>query len=198
MFFFRERSHPRSVLQTVAYSLAVFSQTIAESLIDKLKDSCDLGPSNLKTKFDILLREPLYTAAIKVRELILIVLDALDKCRTPEARRGLINVLQDRLPTLPPNFRFIITSRPEKDIFTFTSLPSSNVQTLNLDHQMDENRLDVFTYIKHELERLRLFGSLDVPQGWPWEEGLLCLADTEDGLFIWVSTAINIISREQN
>ena len=165
MFFFRERSHPRSVLQTVAYSLAVFSQTIAESLIDKLKDSCDLGPSNLKTKFDILLREPLYTAAIKVRELILIVLDALDKCRTPEARRGLINVLQDRLPTLPPNFRFIITSRPEKDIFTFTSLPSSNVQTLNLDHQMDENRLDVFTYIKHELERLRSFGSLDVPQG---------------------------------
>ena len=65
MFFLREKSHSGNVLQSIAYSLAKYSQTIAESLIDQLKDRGDLGPSNLKTKFDILLREPLYTAAIK-------------------------------------------------------------------------------------------------------------------------------------
>ena len=127
MFFLREKSHPGSVLQSIAYSLAAYNQSIAESLVNQLKDSGDLGPSNLKTRFDILLRDTLYTAAIKAQEPILVVLDTLDECGTPEARRGLIDVLQDRLPTLPPNFRFLITSRPEKDIFTFTSLPSSKV-----------------------------------------------------------------------
>ena len=183
MFFLRERSHPESVLQSIAYSLSVFSQTIAECLVNQLKDSGDLGPSNLKTKFDILLRDTLYTADIKEQEPILVVLDALDECGTPEARRGLIDVLQDRLPTLPPNFRFLITSRPEKDILTFTSLPSSRVQILNLDHQMDENRLDVFTYIKHELEEPRSLETLCIPRGWSWkEESIECLADIADGL----------------
>ena len=93
MFFLREKSHPGSVLQSITYSLAAYSQTIAESLVGHLKDRGVFGPSNLKTKFDILLREPLYTAAIEVREPILIVLDALDECGTPESRQSLINVL---------------------------------------------------------------------------------------------------------
>ena len=197
MFFSRGRSDPGNILQTIAYSLAVYSQTIAESLVEKLKDSGDLGPSNLKTKFDILLREPLYTAAAKAREPILVVLDALDECGSLEARRGLINVLRDGLPTLPPNFRFTITSRPEKDILTFTSLQSQNVKTLELDHQTDENRLDVFTYIKHELEGLRSLRTVRIPQDWPWDEGIQSLADTADGLFIWASTAIKFISERR-
>ena len=144
-----------NALQTIAYSLAVYNQSIAECLVDQLKDRGDLGPSNLKAKFDILLREPLYTAAIEVHEPILIVLDALNECGTPKSRWNLINVLRDRLPTLPPNFRFIITSRPENDILVFNSLRSPNVQTFDLDKRINENKVDVSTFIKHELEELR-------------------------------------------
>ena len=35
MFFVRERSHPMNALQTIAYSLAVYNQSIAEYLADK-------------------------------------------------------------------------------------------------------------------------------------------------------------------
>ena len=197
MFFLQGRSHPGDVLQTIAYSLAVYNQSIAESLAEKLKNGGDIGPSSLKTKFEILLRDPLSAVATKTSSPILIVLDALDECGAPETRRSLMNVLRDGLPDLPSNFRFVITSRPEKDILTFTSLPSLKVQALNLDHRMGENRRDVFTYIKHELEVLRSLGSLDVPQGWPWDESIQSLANIADGLFIWASTAINLISGEQ-
>ena len=197
MFFVRGRSHPRTALQTIAYSLAVYNQSIAVSLVEKLRKSGDLNSSNLKTKFDILLRDPLRTAAIEVREPILIVLDALDECGTPESRWNLINVLRDRLPILPPNFRFIITSRPENDILAFNSPQSPNVQTFDLDNQIDENKIDVFTFIKHELEESRSSRALRVPEDWSWDEGLQRLASTAGGLFIWASTAIKFISEKK-
>ena len=128
MFFVRERSDLRNVLQTIAYFLAYYSQTIADTLSKGLRNKGDIGPSDLKTKFNILLREPLRIAATKSRDLILIVLDALDECGTLESRQGLVHVLRDGLPTLPPNFRFIISSRPEcyetKCIFAFCLLSS--------------------------------------------------------------------------
>ena len=197
MFFVRERSHPRTALQTIAYSLAVYNQSIAVSLVEKLRKSGDLNSSNLKTKFDIILREPLRTAAIEIREPILIVLDALDECGTPESRWNLINVLRDRLPILPPNFRFIITSRPENDILAFNSPLSPIVQTFDLDNQIDENKIDVFTFIKHKLEELRSSKTSRVPEDWSWDEGLQRLASTAGGLFIWASTAIKFICEEK-
>ena len=197
IFFARERSTPGNVLQTIAYLLAEYSQPIAESLSEQLKKSGSLGSSSLKAKFDILLQQPLSTLANKVAHPVLIILDALDEHGTLETRRGLISTLRDGLPTLPPNFRIIITSRPVKDILTFTSLPPTKVQKLDLDHQTDENKLDVFTYIKYELEELRLFDTLCIPKGWPWEESIQCLADIANGSFNRASSAIKRISEEQ-
>ncbi|PAV23025.1 WD40 domain containing protein [Pyrrhoderma noxium] len=116
IFFQRGRSHPGNALQTIAYSLAVYNQSIAESLSEKLRSSGDIGPSSLKAKFEILLRSPLSIVSTKVRGLVLIVLDALDECGTLELRQSLLDVLRDHLPTLPANFRILITSRPDEDI----------------------------------------------------------------------------------
>ena len=55
LFFLQGRSHPESVLQSIAYYLAVYNQSIAEYLVKKLRKSGDIGSSNLKTKFEILL-----------------------------------------------------------------------------------------------------------------------------------------------
>ena len=123
MFFIRERSHPGNVLQTIAYLLAEYSQPIAKSLSEQLKKSGNLDSSNLKVKFDILLQQPLSAVATEVGHPVLIVLDALDECGTPELRQSLLHVLRDCLPDLPANFRVLITSRPDEDIDTF-GLPS--------------------------------------------------------------------------
>ena len=197
IFFVRGRSQPGDVFQTIAYSLSVHNQTMAETLVSHLKDIGDLEPSNLKTKFEILLREPLSAIATSVRSPTLIVLDALDECGTPETRRNLMNILYDELLTLPPNYRFLITARPEEDILPFVSLSPLAVHALNLDYRIEESRLDVYTYTKHELEKLKSSKSFVVPQDWDWDEGIRRLADTADGLFIWASTAVRFVKEEK-
>ena len=197
MFFVRGKSDPGNVLQTIAYSLALIKPPIAESLVESLRSSGDIGPSNLKTKFEILLRIPLSTAAANAGSPILIVLDALDECGTPETRQKLVNVLYHGLSSLPSNYRFLVTTRPEGDILPFASLSPLSVCTLELDHSTEENRHDVHTYIRYELEQLKTSNTFVIPQDWKWDEGIQSLADTADGLFIWASTAIKFISEKK-
>ena len=180
MFFLRGKSHPANVLQTIAYSLAMYRQNIAESLLEKLRDSGDIVSSDLKAKFKILLCDSLSTITANVGPPILIVLDALDECGTSETRHSLIDVLYRGLPTLPSNYRFLVTTRPEGDILPFISLPPLKVHTLNLDYKAEENRLSVSTYIKYELEKLKSSNAFVIPQDWDWEGGIQSLANTAD------------------
>ncbi|PAV23158.1 WD40 domain containing protein [Pyrrhoderma noxium] len=157
IFFQRGRSHPGNVLQTIAYSLAVYNESIAESLVEKLKKSGDIGSSDLRRKFEILLRDPLSIVATKVGHPVLIVMDALDECGTPELRQSLLEVLRDRLPSLPANLRILITSRPGADIDSLISKPS--FQTMTLDQSSEESKVDVAAYIKHQFDRMKSSGN---------------------------------------
>ena len=195
MFFVREKSDPGNVLQTIAYLLAEYSQPIAESLSEQLKKSGNLGSSNLKAKFDILLQQPLSTVATEVGHPVLVVLDALDECGTPELRQSLLNVLRHRLPTLPDNFRILITSRPDEDISHLFS--SSSFNTIKLEQHSDESKLNVHTYIKHQFDQMRSSGRLKVPDDYEWDRSVQTLADSADGLFIWASTAVRFVSEER-
>ena len=184
-FFLRGGINPGNVLESIAYSLAAYSKTIAESLVKQLKDKGDLGPSDLETKFGILLQDSLSAIATVVGSPILIVLDDLDECDTPETHQSLIKILHHGLPSLRSNFRFLVTTRPEGDPLPFISLPPPGVHTIELDHEVEENRLGVHTYIRQELEDLK------------WDEGVRCLADSAGGLLIWASTAIKFISENK-
>ena len=93
IFFQRGRSHLGNVLQTISYSLASYTQSMAKYLAEKLRNGGDIGPTDLQTKFEILLRDPLSIAATNVSHPVLIVLDALDECGTPELRQSLLDVL---------------------------------------------------------------------------------------------------------
>ena len=191
MFFVRGRSHPMNALQTIAYSLAMYNQSIAESLVEKLRKSGDIGPSNLKTKFDILLRSPLSAITTKIHHPILIVLDALDECGTPELRRSLLDVLRVCLPSLPANFRVLITSRPEEDISLLISEPA--FRTMTIDQHSDESKVSVASYIKFEFNQMRSSRKLNVPDDREWDDNLARLAESADGLFIWASTAVRFV-----
>ena len=167
LFFIREKSNPAIALPTIAYKLAEYSLPVAEAIERHLRDVGELSSATLRSKFEFLLRKPLSEAAAKISSPVLIVLDAMDECGNHETRRSLLEVLRDGLPTLPPNFRFIISSRPENDIHAFTSLHPSKVKTFNLDFQEEESKHDIFTYIKHGLEELGSLETLRVPQDWP-------------------------------
>ncbi|PAV14715.1 nucleotide-binding-oligomerization-domain like receptor [Pyrrhoderma noxium] len=196
MFFVRERSHPRNVLQTIAYLLAEYSQPIAKSLSEQLKKSGNLDSSNLKVKFDILLQQPLSAVATEVGHPVLIVLDALDECGTPELRQSLLHVLRDCLPALPANFRILITSRPDEDINPLIS--SSNFRRMILDQHSIESKDNVFTYIKSRFDDMKSSGKLKVPEDCDWDNSIQTLSESADGLFIWASTAVRFVEGERS
>ncbi|PAV14667.1 nucleotide-binding-oligomerization-domain like receptor [Pyrrhoderma noxium] len=195
IFFVREKSDPRNVLQTIAYLLADYNQLIAKSLSEQLKKSGSLDSSSLKAKFDILLQLPLSTVATEVAHPVLIVLDALDECGTPELRQSLLHVLRDCLPALPVNFRVLITSRPDEDIDTLIS--SSRFRVKVLDQHSNESKNSVSTYIKFQFDDMKSSGKLKVPSDCDWDNSIQTLSESADGLFIWASTAVKFVEGER-
>ena len=108
-----------------------------------------------------------------------------------------MQLLKRAFSTLPANFRFVITSRPEHDIETMFSLMPANVQKMELDYTSSSSREDVLLYIKHEMHRI-INENVQIPPSWPWDGNMVLLGKTAGGLFIWASTAVKLVSTSDN
>ncbi|PAV17364.1 WD40 domain containing protein [Pyrrhoderma noxium] len=191
LFFLRGKSDPSTVIRTISYNLAVSYPPIARFIDEQVKRSGELSSATLKSEFNILLHKPLSSITSEISHPILIVLDAIDECGTPQSRQFLMSILRDGIPSLHSAIRFIMTGRPEEDIIPFASLP--NVRHITLDHQSEESMHDVPAYIEYELGMLRSSNMLKVPSDWPRGERLQTLSESANGLFIWASTAVKFI-----
>ncbi|PAV17371.1 nucleotide-binding-oligomerization-domain like receptor [Pyrrhoderma noxium] len=191
LFFLRGKSDPSTVIRTISYNLAVSYPPIARLIHEEVKRSGELSSATLESEFDILLRKPLSSISSEINHPILVVLDAIDECGTPQSRRVLMDVLSNGIPSLHPAFRFLITGRPEEDIIPFASL--SNVRHITLDQLSEESMHDVPAYIEYELGKLMSSNMLKVPSDWPWDKSLQTLSESANGLFIWASTAVKFV-----
>ena len=197
LFFLRGKSDPSTVIRTISYNLAVFCPSIAKLVDAEVRKTGELSSATLKSQFDILLRKPLSSITSQISHPILIVLDAIDECGTPQSRQSLMHTLRNGIPSLHPTFRFLITGRPEEDILSLSLTSSPYVRSLRLDPQSDESMKNVPAYIEYELERLRSSNMLRIPSDWPWDESLRIISQAANGLFIWASTAIKFIQEEK-
>ena len=124
MFFSRGKSDPDSVIRTMAHKLASLNQTIAENLDDALRNYGEITSATLGSQFKILLHEPIQSSAKnESNDPVLVVLDGLDECGTPQSRSILLQIFKKEICTLPSKYRFLLTGRPEADILPFLSLP---------------------------------------------------------------------------
>ena len=183
LFFLRGKSDPTTVIRTIAYNLAVYNQNIAECIDNALKDKGELTSATLDTQFNTFLFTPLHQSHV-ISNPILIVLDALDECGTRDTRRALMTLLGDKLSTLPTNYRFLITGRPEEDISSLSE--SSNIRTVQLNSGIDDVRL----FIDTELYKMK-----DVKRVPEFDDLKRKLGEAAGGLFIWASTAIRMIQQ---
>ena len=121
IFFERGKTDSMSitntVIKTIAYHLACHNSAIAELLSNVIKDDHELSFPSTNILFDRLLHDPLHSVSIPhERTPILIVLDALDECGSIHDQEELAYLLKDNIPTLPSDFRLIVTSRPEEGV----------------------------------------------------------------------------------
>ena len=109
------------LLQSLAWQLCQILPAYKEVLIKKL--SGKLGQSltsmNIEELFSVLFKEP-FSSIADPRKRILIVLDAVDEIENNEGhehgRHELANLISNHLHKLPSYIRFLITTRPEKNL----------------------------------------------------------------------------------
>ena len=195
LFFNRdvtERSDPTLVVRTLAWQLGSFHPQIGELISAVIESAIPIVLSPIPFQFQRLLVSPL-SSALPLTETshIVVVLDALDECSTPEDRQTLVNTLAENFSQFPPIYRIIITSRADADLRdAFQSHP--HILDKELDIATAVTSHDISSYLRHHMALIcakkRYLGT-----DWPGENNIQDLTKRASGLFVWASTALRFI-----
>ena len=116
-------NNPNFFLQSLAWHLCKVIPAYKEALIEKLSGNLGkpLNDMNIQGLFSILFKEP-FSGISDFGKSILIVLDAVDESEY-RGRHELAELISNRFNELPSYLRFLITTRPEKNlVFAFRKL----------------------------------------------------------------------------
>src|SRR3984957_12222710 len=186
-------SDPSSVIRTLAYRLGSFDPRIGSTISAAISNNAELDTSSLAEQFELLLQPLSGLDSLQADGPIVVILDALDECGTPESRVSLLNVLAGEFQKLPCCIRVFITSRKERDInLAFAKKPNICAQELKI--TTSNNKDDVTSYLHHKFAGIRHAKHLlCLAPDWPGEKIIHTLGTHSGGLFQWCSTAIKLI-----
>lgn len=184
----KERT-PEMLLPTIARDLADFDQGFRRALASVIgNDKAVRTTTDLELQFRSFIAGPV--ANLTIVGPIVIVVDALDESGNASRRRSLVSLLAKRVQDLPPNFRILVTSRPEGDIIPCFH-DTAAVTLLRMDDiDKASTEKDVELYVRSVLTPL--IGSGDLS-----EEHCARLAKICQGLFQWAFVACAYIGEEQ-
>ena len=132
------------------------------------------------TLFESLILKPL--EGLHVIGPILVVIDALDESGDTTGRNGLHTFLAKNLSKLPPNFRVLITSRPEDSIQSaFDGALSARLKYMDDSQLAARSDDDILTFLRDLL-----------PSNEFHKHGV-ALARKAEGLFQWAAVAVRFI-----
>lgn len=194
----KEESEPSRVISTLAYQLAKCNEAVGSAVsaaIDRDPLLCETAI--LKSQLTSLLSIPLSEACTQIEGPIVIILDALDEYGSATSRRTLLQLLSSpEFAKLPRQFRFLITSRPERDIKDAFDL-CRHIHPLDLSMA---SLADLYLYIAFETRSLyeQRHITAELEPGWPSEIDMRRLAALAAGLFIWAATAVRLLIAADN
>ena len=196
LFWDRKNAHnsePHRVVHTLAHQLARFDPIFARELATRIDRWPRVTESSLDSQFRYLLQEPLAVlAATHYFGAIVIVLDGLDECGTPESRRQLLKTISTGFAKLPKAFRLLIASRDEPDIYA--ALSRLNPQVRDVPMGDESTSLDIGLLFRGRLASgADAFVKCHLPPEWPGAEVIRKLVTLSGGLFIWAFTTIRFI-----
>jgi hypothetical protein len=192
LFFDRnvaERNNPMMVIRTLAHQLATFNPVWGAAITAAVKRHPNVLMLPLRDQFQELVLEPLLQEHTPTP--IVIILDGLDKCGTPDERQALISVLTRGSLKLPSTIRTIVTSRAQSDTYQ-PFQPQDHILTYELDITSSNNNADICVFFKHRLADIRTKNTLE--PDWPGEEVLCHLVESASGLFVWAQFASEFIN----
>ncbi|KAI6019863.1 hypothetical protein F5J12DRAFT_491178 [Pisolithus orientalis] len=105
---------PSCIFRNISRDIADHNPHFKQAVGEKVKKCAIRTTNRVRTQFQELILEP--AKHVSWCGPVVIVIDALDVCGEGHQRKDLLNVLATKAAELPPNFRILITSRPEADI----------------------------------------------------------------------------------
>ena len=187
-FFFSrnyaDKSTSANVISTIVRDLAAFDDDFRMSLCTTLDQAHNLaGTSDLKRQFEELWLKPACRFQSNPDRRIVVIIDALDECT---ANRAELLAIFTLLPSLPSNFRIILTGRNNADILEMEHAGSFALHELSVGINVAS---DIEMFIKAQLSPLEK----DLQTNWRGKSTLTVLVESSSGLFIWASTACKFI-----
>ena len=186
---------PRLVLPHIASRLASIFPPFGKRVAAALRDDPHLGTEVIWRQFNGLIK----SAVLKLSENVwkrsrplVVILDALDECGTPETRRPLLSVVCE-MSSLVPWLKVIVTSRPEKDIKRVFDIVHHGLRPLNL-NEFDPFS-DILAFTTQRMEVIRRH-SRSLPLVWPGEEKTKIFARCAGHFFVWAQTACTFLEMD--
>ena len=109
---------PKIFLQSLAVQLSNVLPEFKDALVIQLSRNTgfqNINEMNIESLFTLLLKEPFEHISTQAKN-ILFVIDGVDESCDSEARSDLVDLIATHLVKLPEFIRFLITTRPEKNI----------------------------------------------------------------------------------
>lgn len=160
---------------------------VKEAVLQSIRENEDIAQERLQDQFDALLvasLERLQNTTLP----ILFTVDALDECDDVDYAVNFVKLIDRHSSSLPPNVKFLLTSRPEAPLLR--ALEPKKWQMENLDVQDDVEK-DLTRFVQHTLSQIREDHGL--AEDWPSEKDISKLVKMSQGLFQWARTALKYI-----
>jgi hypothetical protein len=190
----QDRSNMAKFFPTFAYQLAHFLPSVQQSMQAAVHDvdGRSIFTKRRRDQFMNLIIQPIQSTTRLTYPMIIVIdgLDEYDEVGGKFPLEKLIQLLVDQLPKL--SFRLLFTSQPEPRIKAIFAQISASTYGIALQDFPDGS--GVFNYLHSKLLEVRAKRKL--PQGWPSEEVLQCLADKSNSIWIYASTLVKFVDDE--
>ncbi|KAG8987953.1 hypothetical protein FRB90_003045 [Tulasnella sp. 427] len=162
---------------------------VSRAILASARNNPDIRGKPLPDQFEQLLKTPLITLEAQSQPVLLIV-DALDEFHDAVDAKELIDLISEHATSLPPNVKFLLTSRPERTLIT--SLNQCQVENMD---SLEDNEADVRVFIEARFAAInQMPGAKDkVGENWPSRKEMDLVANMAQGLFQWAYTAMAYI-----
>ncbi|KAI0026611.1 quinon protein alcohol dehydrogenase-like superfamily [Vararia minispora EC-137] len=188
---FQGDRHPESVLSTIAHELASWNASFKHALAAVLCDNGTLAHTvDITAQWNGLIVEP--AKRVQFFGPILIIVDAFDESGPVDliSRSLLLKHLLHNVHSLPPNFRILLTSRPEGDVRRALGDKFCAIDALILSPDDVDVEADIDAYVHHWL-RPQYAGEQALS-----ESQLSQIVQKAGGLFQWAATACRVILQD--
>lgn len=173
---------PRTIIQTLAYLMACRLPAYRQSLMLHLpEDRAAVERLSEKELFEQLISKPLSLSIDGSHERMVILLDGLDECGSPE-KNALAKTLYEFADSLPDWLRILLVARDIPAISIYTK----GAYRIEIGSESKDNLQDIRDYYRFELEPL--FG--EDPR---WADALEQMTTRSQGIFLYAKMLTDLL-----